>query len=80
MEPAKTPQQRQSEDKADYEQEHNYRKAHKAPHCLKLVQGQFPYHMERLKGLSSNWEQGPNYPPSIEAVPKNWQPLAVALV
>jgi hypothetical protein len=35
MEPAKTPQQRQSEDKADYEQEHNSRKAHKAPHCLK---------------------------------------------
>jgi hypothetical protein len=69
MEPVKTPQQRQTEEEEEHEQEHEDMKAHKDPRCLKWVAGIVSLSYGRGYGLSSDWEQRPNYPPPREGVP-----------
>jgi len=39
MEPGKMPKQRQTEEEADYEQEHVHMNGHNDPRCLKWVVG-----------------------------------------
>jgi hypothetical protein len=63
MEPAKMPKQCQKEEK-EHEQEQQHMNGHTNPRCLKEWQGQFPDHKESRKGLSSEREKSPNYPPS----------------
>ena len=66
MEPAQTPKQRQSEQEADHEQEHERMKGHNDPRYKKWEKGEL-LEKQGYGGstmLSSEWERGPNYPPS----------------